>query len=224
MKLYPIQQQTTPNQQNTQFKGAVDTSLRYLATNQAIGANGVDFCFMVSPRTASDTIKRGPAAGLETFRREIMGTVNDSCIGLFGAASGALIGYGLSKKYDFKINKMFTAPETLDILAENKAEQIKNNKNQIDYIKTTLSNVKAYNPTSKNSDTEGFVKISQKTIDEAAELFDKALKNDKMNFHDWAKDKTADARSVLMPPGKSAYQNPLRAGLQYCVYADGRIQ
>ncbi len=198
MKLYPIQQQTTPNQQNTQFKGAVDTSLRYLATNQAIGANGVDFCFMVSPRTASDTIKRGPAAGLETFRREIMGTVNDSCIGLFGAASGALIGYGLSKKYDFKINKMFTAPETLDILAENKAEQIKNNKNQIDYIKTTLSNVKAYNPTSKNSDTEGFVKISQKTIDEAAELFDKALKNDKMNFHDWAKDKTADARSVLI--------------------------
>ena len=69
-----VQIQQTPTQQ-LQFKGAMDSSLRYLATNQAIGANGVDFCFMVTPRTASDTIKRGPAAGLETFRREIMGMI-----------------------------------------------------------------------------------------------------------------------------------------------------
>ena len=53
-----VQIQQTPTQQ-LQFKGAMDSSLRYLATNQAIGANGVDFCFMVTPRTASDTIKRG---------------------------------------------------------------------------------------------------------------------------------------------------------------------
>ncbi len=196
MKVQLTPQQTT--MQQTQFKGAIDSSLRYLATNQAIGANGVDFCSMVAPRSISDTVKRGPAAGLETFRREIMGTVNDSCIGLFGAASGALIGYGLSKKYDFQINNLFTAPETLDILAENKSEQIKNNNNQIDYIKSTLSNVRAYNPTSKNSDAEGFVKLSQKTIDEAAELFDKALTSKEMNFNNWAKDKTPDARSVII--------------------------
>ena len=143
MKVQFSNSQTT-NQQ-PQFKGAIDSGLRYLATNQAIGANGVDFCFMVTPRTASDTIKRGPAAGLETFRREIMGTVNDSCIGLFGAASGAMIAYGLNKKYGLNVNKLFTAPETLNILAENKSEQIKNNKTQIDYIKKTLSDVKAYN-------------------------------------------------------------------------------
>lgn len=194
MKVLP--QQTTNRQ--LQFKGAIDSSLRYLATNQAIGANGVDFCFMVTPRTASDTIKRGPAAGLETFRREIMGTVNDSCIGLFGAAAGSLIGYGLSKKFGLNVNKMFTAPETLNILAENKAEQIKNNKSQIDYIKKTLSDVKAYNPTTSRSDSEGFVKLSQKTIDEAAEFLDNALSDKTLDFHNWTKDKTAGSRSVII--------------------------
>ncbi len=183
--------------QKPQFKGAVDTSLRYLATNQAIGANGVDFTFMVTPRTVSDFAQRGPAAGIETFRREIMGTVNDSCIGLFGAASGAAIAMALNKKYGLNVNGIFTAPETLNILAENKAEQIKNNKEQIEYIKKTLSDVKAYNPSAKNSDAEGFVKLSQKTIDEAAEFLDKAL-NNKQDFHTWTKDKTAGARTVLM--------------------------
>ena len=196
MKVQFSNPQTT-NQQ-PQFKGAIDSGLRYLATNQAIGANGVDFCFMVTPRTASDTIKRGPAAGLETFRREIMGTVNDSCIGLFGAASGAMIAYGLNKKYGLNVNKLFTAPETLNILAENKSEQIKNNKTQIDYIKKTLSDVKAYNPTSARADSEGFVKLSEKTIDEAAEFFDKALNNKELDFHNWTKEKTAGSRSVII--------------------------
>ena len=196
MKVQFSNPQTT-NQQ-PQFKGAIDSGLRYLATNQAIGANGVDFCFMVTPRTASDTIKRGPAAGLETFRREIMGTVNDSCIGLFGAASGAMIAYGLNKKYGLNVNKLFTAPETLNILAENKSEQIKNNKTQIDYIKKTLSDVKAYNPTSARADSEGFVKLSGKTIDEAAEFFDKALNNKELDFHNWTKEKTAGSRSVII--------------------------
>ena len=196
MKVQLTPQQTT-NQQ-PQFKGAVDSGLRYLATNQAIGANGVDFCFMVTPRTASDTIKRGPAAGLETFRREIMGTVNDCCIGLFGAASGAMIAYGLNKKYGLNVNKLFTAPETLNILAENKSEQIKNNKTQVDYIKKTLSDVKAYNPTSARADSEGFVKLSGKTIDEAAEFFDKALNNKELDFHNWTKEKTAGSRSVII--------------------------
>ena len=84
--------QFNQQQQNyrPQFKGPVDETFRFLATNQAVGANCVDFCFMVSPRSASDLIKRGPAAGAETFRREIMGTVNDSCVGLFGAGAGAL--------------------------------------------------------------------------------------------------------------------------------------
>lgn len=192
MKVQQTQQITQP-----QFKGAIDSGLRYLATNQAIGANAVDFSFMVAPRTGSDFAKRGPAAGMETFRREIMGTVNDSCIGLFGAAAGAALAMQINKHYGLNVNNIFTAPETLNVLAQNKAEQIKNNGTQLDYIKRTLSEVKAFNPTSKHADSEGFVKLSQKTIDETAELFNKAL-NDKQDFHTWTKSKTANGRSVLM--------------------------
>ena len=146
MKVQPITQEqlNTPKNSNLNFQGSIDTSLRFLATNQAIGANGVDFCFMVSPRTASDTVKRGPAAGLETFRREIMGTINDSCIGLFGAGAGAIVAVALNKKYELNVNKIFTAPETLNILAENHSEQLKNNQTQLDYIKTTLKEVQKY--------------------------------------------------------------------------------
>ncbi len=194
MNIQPIQQ---PNIQKPQFKGAVDTTLRFLATNQAIGANGVDFCFMVSPRTASDFYKRGPAAGLETFRREIMGTVNDSCIGLFGAAAGWLVAHSLNNKFDLKVNNIFTAPETLNILADNKARQLKNNESSLDYIKTTLKNVKAFNPTAKNADAEGFVRLSDSTVDEVAGYLDKTI-NKKVDFHEWAKDKVANSRTAIM--------------------------
>ena len=153
MKVLPIQQNKKQNI-SPQFNGAIDASFRYLATNQAIGANSVDVCFMVAPRTANDSIKRGPAAGLETFRREIMGTINDTCIGIFGTVAGAMIAFGLNKKFDFNVNRIFSAPETLNILAENKAHQVKNKKQQIDYLKETLSSVRAYNPTLSKSDNE----------------------------------------------------------------------
>ena len=197
MNIQSIQQQNTQTVQKTQFKGAVDTTMRYLATNQAIGANGVDFCFMVSPRTASDFYKRGPAAGLETFRREIMGTLNDSCIGLFGAAAGWLVAHSLNKKFDFKANNIFTAPETLNILAENKAQQLKDNKSSLDYIKMTLKNVKAFNPSSAAADTEGFVKLSDDAVNEISEYLNKSISN-KVDFHLWAKDKAANSRSAVM--------------------------
>ncbi len=192
MKVQSTQQQIHP-----QFKGPVDTTMRFLATNQAIGANGVDLCFMVAPRTASDMIKRGPAAGMETLRREIMGTVNDTFMGLFGAGAGALIAFGLNKKFGLNVNKFFTAPETLDILAENKAEQIRDNKNQIDYIKNTLSNVKAYNPDAAGRDAEGYVRISKETIDEVAKSIDESL-NKGVKFKEWIKKDTNKSREYII--------------------------
>ena len=182
---------------NPQFKGPVDTGLRYLATNQAVGANGVDLCSMVAPRTTIDFVQRGPAAGLETLRREIMGTVNDSCIGLFGAGAGWLVAQSLNKKFGLNVNKIFTAPETLNILAENKSQQIKENKSQLDYIKTTLENVKAYNPDSKTADKDGYTKISKEKIDEVAKYLDESL-NNKVDFNAWTKEKTSKSREVLM--------------------------
>ena len=192
MKVQSTQQQIHP-----QFKGPIDTTMRFLATNQAIGANGVDVCFMVTPRTASDMIKRGPAAGMETLRREIMGTVNDTFMGLFGAGAGALIAWSLDKKYGLKVNKFFTAPETLNILAENKAQQIKDNKSQIDYIKQTLGNVKAYNPDAAGRDAEEFVRISKETIDEVAKSLDNTL-NKKVKFNEWIKKDANESRQYII--------------------------
>jgi hypothetical protein len=160
MQVQPIKQQNINDNRQISHKGAADLTLRYLATNQAIGANLMDFCSMVAPRTINDGVKRGPAAGMETGRREIMGTVNDSCVGLFGAAAGAAIATSLTKKYETKVNKIFTAPNTLHILADNKARQLKNNYTQLEYIKEILKNAKGYNPTAANSDAEGYVKLS----------------------------------------------------------------
>ncbi len=196
MKVQALQQQNS-RIQNPQFKGVADVSLRYLATNQAVGANSVDFCFMVAPRTASDGIKRGPAAGAETFRREIMGTVNDSCLGLFGAGAGALLALSMKDKFGLNVNHLFTAPETLNILAENKAEQLKNNKSRLEYIRNTFKNIKAYNPTSKGADKEGFVKLSDKTIKDVSKIIDDSLTS-KVDFHTWTKKKTPNNRQVLI--------------------------
>ena len=197
MKLHSTQ----PNQyqnKNINFKNAVDTSLRFFATNQALGANAIDVASMVAPRTTSDMIKRGPTAGMETLRREIMGTVNDTLIGSYGILAGSLIAYAMNKKYEVNINKIFTAPETLNILADNKARQLKDKKTQTEYLKETLSNIKAFNPTSKNADKEGFVRLSNDTIEEAAKYFDEALKNENLHFKEWTKDKTVNARNVIM--------------------------
>ena len=197
MQVQPIKQQNINNPRQISHKGAADLTLRYLATNQAIGANLMDFCSMVAPRTINDGIKRGPAAGMETGRREIMGTVNDSCVGLFGAAAGAAIAGSLTKKYETKVNKIFTAPETLHILADNKARQLENNKTQIEYIKETLKHAKGYNPSAANSDAEGFVKLSDKTIETVAKYYDDLL-NEKADFNKWTSSKANKSRTVLM--------------------------
>ena len=192
-----IQQQNIKEQQHPNFKGAVDESLRWFATNQAIGANAVDFCFMVAPRSVNDTVQRGPDAGLETFRREIMGTINDSFIGLYGASAGALAAYALSKKYETKINKIFTAPETLNILAENKSDQLKNKKSQTEYFRKTLENVRAYNPTATNSDKEGYVKLSKSTIDDISKYYDELLSK-KVDFSEWIDKSSNKSRNAMI--------------------------
>ena len=197
MQVQPIKQQNIDKSRQLSHKGAADVTLRYLATNQAIGANLMDFCSMVAPRTINDGIKRGPAAGMETGRREIMGTVNDSCVGLFGAAAGAAIAGSLTKKYETKVNKIFTAPDTLHILADNKAKQLENNKSQIEYIKETLNHAKGYNPTHINADNDGFVGLSEKTVDTIAKYYDELL-NKKADFSKWTSSKADKSRTVMM--------------------------
>ena len=200
MKVQQISQQLEKNeQQNPQFKGAVDTTMRYLATNQAVGANGVDLAFMVTPRTASDTIRRGPVAGLETGRREMSGTVNHSLIGVYGGVAGALVAalMGIDRKYKTKVNNMLAAPETVNILAENKAKYMNSQK---DYLRVTFDNLKAFNPSSPLADAEGYIKLSnlpKESFDEIVEIMNSSINDKNVDFKKWSRNGNPEFLKVL---------------------------
>lgn len=198
MKVQKIQQQQNQNIKNDpQFK-STDGILRYLAVNQAVGANGVDLAFMVVPRTGSDMIGRGPLAGMETLRREIMGTINDSLIGVYGIIGGILAARLLGMhKFTKDANNILSAPETLNILAHNKANQIKSGKSQVEYLKDTLRNIKGFNPSAANADGNGYVKLSEQTVDEVAEMLSKAIDEKREFRKDWNSVKSADSIHAL---------------------------
>jgi len=195
MKVQIAQQQNI--KKGPQFKGGADIALRFLATNQGVGANLTDLSFMVIPRVATDA-KRGPDACLETTRREASGTFNHSMIGVYGGAAGAIIAslMGIKNKFDINPNSLFAAPETVNILAENKSKQIKNNLQQKDYLKETFSNLKVFRPTAENADKDGYVKLTKETVDDIANLFDNVLNDKNMNFKLWKKTKTSNSYHV----------------------------
>lgn len=200
MKVQRITQENIQTQKTPQFKGGADAFLGFLATNQAWGANAVDITFMVVPRTVNDTIRRGPVAGLETGRREASGTVNHTLIGVYGIAAGALVSavMGLDRKYGTKSNQMMTAPETLKILAENKAEQLAGKTKQTDYLRQTLEHVRAFNPAAKGADKDGYVKLSEKTIDEVVKILDNAINDKNIDFKKWSNKKLNNSLEVVI--------------------------
>ena len=107
--------------QNINFKGASDyisLGLRFLDTNQAWGANAVDVGSMVLPRTTVDTINRGPAAGLETGRREASGTINHSLIGVYGSLAALAFSLALNKTFNVRADKIFADNESFDIIGK----------------------------------------------------------------------------------------------------------
>ena len=199
MQVHLVQQNNVKQKEAPQFKGAIDTSLRFLATNQGVGANLTDLGFMVIPRVATDA-QRNPDACLETARREASGTANHSAIVIYGGIAGTIVAtlMGINGKFGTDVNSMFTAPETLNILAENKALQVKNQAQQLDYLKETLTNVKAFNPTAANADKDGFVKLSQETIDDVAKLIDNALNDKEVTYKTWSKKGSADSIHVAL--------------------------
>ena len=192
MKVQQLQQNEIRNIRQQNFKGAGDAFLRYLATNQAVGANAVDVAFMVIPRTGTDLIGRGPAAGLETARREASGTVNHTLIGTYGTLAGAGIAglMGLKGKYNTNVNKIMAAPETLNILAEYKANQIKADSSHVSYLKDVLSNIEAFNP-KLSTTADGYIKLSspehKNFINEIATMLDEVILDKDMNFNKWNK-------------------------------------
>ena len=195
---------------NIEFTGAGDWStlfLRFLDTNQAVGANSVDLCSMVIPRTAYDMKKRGPEAGLETARRESMGTINHSLVGTYGVLGGMLVATAVNRAYGIRADKIFADNRTTDILAKYWHKAVKAEKElkltdakqteKFDTVKSYLDdlfdNVKVYN-TAKNAET-GWTNIPAEDKKLVVDKLYKLLKEGKADRID--KESTAYIKSVI---------------------------
>lgn len=198
MKVQPlipqIKQNNENNKNNIKFTGAFDAftlGLRFLETNQAWGANAVDLGSMVIPRTTIDFVNRGPAAGMETGRREASGTINHSLVGVYGTLAGMLLAASLNAKYGVKAHKIFVDDETLGILGQawDKQVRAKNSAPLKDYLLDVFSNA-------KTRIGDDWVNIPKDKVDNIVEKFTNELSS-KGAPTTISKDLKAYAQSVI---------------------------
>lgn len=185
-----IQQNKPKQQSQPRFTGAPETAatllLRFLDTNQAIGANSVDLCSMVIPRTVYDFHKRGADAGVETARRESMGTINHSLVGVYGTLGGMLVAAALNRRFkndNLRVDKLFADNATTDILARYRLNSLRKEpkpevSNVKSYLNEVFDNLKVYNPANKDA-VDGWVGIKGKERDLVIEKLEDLLKNGK---------------------------------------------
>ncbi|MBO7672635.1 hypothetical protein J6S88_04410 [bacterium] len=140
------------------FGNGIDTVLRFLDTNKAWGAVGVDVGSMVIPRTAVD-FSRGIDAGLETGGRESSSSLNHASVGLYGAGAGALIATAFNPKYGVKFNKIFAGDKLLDNFGEAWSE----NKELRPFLEHVVDSIEGFNPSNVNATAEGWVGIPKDT-------------------------------------------------------------
>ncbi len=159
------------NEKDIQFKGAFDIGLRFLDTNQAWGANAVDLCSMVIPRTTVDLINRGPAAGTETARREASGTINHSLVGVYGSLAGLAFAMAMNKSFGIRADKIFADNETYDIIGKFYHDNY-HNKNVSDKLSATLNDIFKNVKTSSNGQEKS---LNQFEIDNVVKTITGAL-------------------------------------------------
>lgn len=208
MKIQPLipQIQAENNKkERPQFTGFTDYAtlgLRFLDTNQAWGANAVDLGSMVIPRTAVDMANRGPAAGMETGRREASGTINHSLVGVYGTIAGLLLATSLNSQYGIKAHKLFIDDDTLELLGKAWDKQVKaGNANPLDaYLKDVF----------KNAETrvgEEWKSIPEDKINDIVKRYSEAIKAQDAPTT-ISKDLKAYAKSVIM--GSTGSENSFR--------------
>lgn len=142
--------------QQPKFGNGLDTFLRFLDTNKAWGATGVDLGSMVIPRTMVD-FSRGVNAGIETGVRETSSSGNHAAIGLYGAGAGALLAAAYDSKYGVKFNKIFACDKLLNNLASNWDE----NKELKPYLEKVVGSIEGFNPSRGTAD--GWVGLDKET-------------------------------------------------------------
>lgn len=193
-----IQQLNTPRIQNSKtdnkragnsdvhFTGILENGLsmglRYLDTNQAVGANLVDLGSMVIPRTWVDFRDRGPAAGLETGRREVSGTTNHSLVGVYGTLGGLAVAAatGLNSKFGIRAHKIFADDNTLNIIAKSWHDAVHSAGDDKDavlkkHIDTIVDRIRVFNTDADR--VNGYVKIPDDAKKLVSESLCDALKN-----------------------------------------------
>jgi len=191
----------TPN-----FTGGFVPFLNFLDTSPAWGACFVDLGFMVLPRTLTD-FTRGADAGVETLRREGMGTTNHSSVGLYGAAAGVALGAAINKLYKFnkndvKANSIFADAETIDMqgkiydrkLKEEVAADLNNNTRAgnstiKESIKESLKQYEVLNEEGK------WVRFKEADVEKTAKLLENEIKQ---NTNKISKDGYREARNTLI--------------------------
>lgn len=165
-------------QSNPNFTGGFDLALRFLDTSPAWGACAVDLGCMVLPRTLTD-FSRGPDAGMETARREGMGTMNHSMVGMYGALAGLGLAAGINSIYNFgkndiKANDIFADSETMDLHGKIYNDKLKNsNGNHIrEYITESLKNYEVMTEDGK------WIKLKDSDIEKAATILENEITSD----------------------------------------------
>lgn len=169
--------QHAANKQNPNFTGIADVALNYLDTSPAWGAVAVDLLCMVLPRTLTDWIKRGTEAGVETGRREGMGTFNHSMIGVYAVGAGLALAAGINKAFGLnkkEIANMFIDSETMDLHGQIWDEKLKAAKTnpEVNPLKGYLTDVfKNYEALSPKEDGK-WVRFKPEQIDDVVKLLE----------------------------------------------------
>ncbi|MBQ8459379.1 hypothetical protein IJ541_04680 [bacterium] len=196
-----ITQNKVSYKSNPNFTGWVDMGLRFLDTNPAWGADVVDLCFMVTPRTLTD-FGRGADAGIETMRREGMGTANHSAVPLYGTLAGLAFAmginglYGLNEKGKVKASSVFADSETLDMMGkiydkELKYAQSKPGANPLrSFLTKYFGSYEALSP----SENAKYIKADDLDIKRVVDILEQEIKAD---GNKPAKDAMATARAII---------------------------
>lgn len=184
-KQYNNQPKATTNPNFTGFGGVAEfgnLALRFLDTNQAWGACAVDLGCMVLPRTITD-FSRGTDAGMETARREGMGTANHSMVGVYGTLAGLALAAGINGIYKFgnndvKANEIFADSETLDLHSKIFNEKLKaasqgdSKANPIrEYLTETFKRYETLSPTENSK----WIKLDDEAIAKTVDIMEKEI-------------------------------------------------
>ena len=138
---------------------------------------------MVLPRTLTD-FSRGPEAGIETARREGMGTANHSMVGVYGTLAGLALASGINGAYKFgnndvKAHSIFADAETLDMQGAIWDAKLKAAKDNLstnplrEYLRETFRQYEALSPTENGK----WVKLKETDVEKAANILEKEIKS-----------------------------------------------